>query len=148
MCLFSQNTIDKIIAVVGSEIVLQSDLEKVYSDYKAQYVDLDNEEELICYVLENMVYNKLMMHQAEIDSVEFTEEQVDDQVNYRMSMIIQHYGGDAKVIEKYYNKTIDEIKDMREMMYEQMVVEQMQTNLTQDVSITPSEVKSYISKFL
>ena len=47
LCLFSQNTIDKIIAVVGSEIVLQSDLEKVYSDYKAQYVDLDNEEELI-----------------------------------------------------------------------------------------------------
>lgn len=148
LCIFSQSTIDKIIAVIGTEIILQSDLEKVYSDYKAQYVDFDNEDEIICYVLENMVYNKLMMHQAEIDSVVFTEDQVDDQVNYRMAMIIQHYGGDAKIIEKYYNKSIDEIKkDMREMMYEQMVVEQMQANLTQDITITPSEVKSYISKF-
>lgn len=148
LSIFPQQTIDKIIAVIGKEIILQSDLEKVYSDYKTQYVDYDSEEDALCFVLENMVYNKLMMHQAEIDSVVFTEQQVDDQVNYRMSMIIQHYGGDAKMIERYYNKSIDEIKkDMREMMHEQMIVDQMQSNLTANITITPSEVKSYLNKF-
>lgn len=146
---FSQSTVDKIIAVVGTEIILQSDLEKLYSEYKSQFqIREENDGEEMCVVFENMIFNKLMMHQAELDSVIFTEEQVDEQVNYRIQMIVQQNGGDPKILEDYYKKSLAEIKlDLREMMYEQMVVQQIQTSITENVTVTPTEVKKYLNKF-
>ena len=109
--------IDGIVAVIGKSVILRSDLEKHFNDYTAQFKTVENPDEIYCSILENLVYTKLMVNQAEIDSIEITDEEIDYRINMRMSYFLQQTGGDVKYIENYFNKPMSEIKkDMRELL--------------------------------
>lgn len=148
--LFAQGggtSVDGIVAVIGKEIIMQSDLEKHYLDYISQFKTVEDPVETKCYILETLMFNKLMVNQAELDSIEVSDEEVDYRINSRMAYFLQSVGGNEKYIEEYFHKSIADIKkDMREMMYEQALIEQVQYKITGDISITPSEVKQFSSR--
>ena len=82
-----------------------------------------------------------------MDSIEVTDEEVDYRLNSRIQYFLQQTGGDVKYIENYFNKSMAEIKkDMREMMYEQALIEQVQSKITSDITVTPSEVNQFAAK--
>ncbi len=140
-------SVDGIIAVIGKEIIMQSDLEKYYLDYSAQFNTMEDPFETKCYILETLVFNKLMVNQAELDSIEISDEEIDYRINSRMSYFLQQVGGNERYIEEYFKKSMADIKrEMREMMYEQALIEQEQYNITGDITITPSEVKQFANK--
>lgn len=151
LCGFAQGggtSIDGIVAVIGKSVILRSDLEKHFKDYTAQYRTVEDPDQVYCTILENLVYNKLMVNQAEIDSIEVSDEEVDYMLNSRISYFLQQTGGDVKYIENYFNKSMADIKkDMREMMYEQALIDQVQSGITSSITITPSEVSQFASKF-
>ena len=150
LCGFAQGggtPIDGIVAVVGKSVILRSVLEKHFKDYTAQYRTVENPDEVYCTILENLVYNKLMVNQAELDSIEVSDEEVDYMLNSRISYFLQQTGGDVKYIENYFNKSMADIKkDMREMMYEQALIDQVQSGITSSITVTPSEVSQFASK--
>jgi peptidyl-prolyl cis-trans isomerase SurA len=136
--------VDGIVAVIGKEIIMQSDLEKHYLDYTSQFNTVEDPEETRCYILETLMFNKLMVNQAELDSIEITDEEVDYRVNSRLSYFLQQVGGNTKYIEEYFHKSISDIKkDLKEMMYEQALIEQVQAKITGNITVTPSEVKQF-----
>ena len=143
----AQTTIDKIIATIGKEIILQSDLEQAYAEYAAQFTVKDEDEEERCAILEHLVYTKLMLHQADVDSIVITEQQVEATINWRMQYFLQVAGGDSRAIEKHFGKSMAEIrKDMREPIRDQLYIEEVQDGITANITITPSEVKSYANR--
>ena len=140
-------SIDGIVAVVGKSIIMRSDLEKHFIDYKTQFKTIEDPDEVYCSILENLIFNKLMVHQAELDSIEVSDEEVDYRLNTRIQYFLQQTGGDVKYIENYFHKSMAEIKkDMREMMYEQALIEQVQANITSSITVTPSEVNAFAAK--
>ena len=140
-------SIDGIVAVIGKSIIMRSDLEKHFIDYKTQFKTIEDPDEVYCSILENLIFNKLMVNQAELDSIEVTDEEVDYRLNSRIQYFLQQTGGDVKYIENYFNKSMAEIKkDMREMMYEQALIEQVQSKITSDITVTPSEVNQFAAK--
>ena len=140
-------SIDGIVAVIGKSIIMRSDLEKHFLDYKTQFKTIEDPDEVYCSILENLVFNKLMVNQAELDSIEVTDEEVDYRLNTRIQYFLQQTGGDVKYIENYFHKSMAEIKkDMREMMYEQALIEQVQSNITSSITVTPSEVNLFAAK--
>ena len=140
-------SIDGIVAVIGKSIIMRSDLEKHFIDYKTQFKTIEDPDEVYCTILENLIFNKLMVNQAELDSIEVTDEEVDYRLNTRIQYFLQQTGGDVKYIENYFNKSMAEIKkDMREMMYEQALIEQVQSKITSDITVTPSEVNQFAAK--
>jgi peptidyl-prolyl cis-trans isomerase SurA len=150
-CLHAQDgggvSIDGIVAVVGKSVIMRSDLEKHFKDYTAQFRTVENPDEIYCTILENLVFNKLMVNQAELDSIEITDEEVDYRLNSRIQYFLQQTGGDVKFIENYFNKPMSEIKkEMREMMYEQALIEQVQSSITGSITVTPSEVHQFAAK--
>ena len=143
----SGTSIDGIVAVIGKSIIMRSDLEKHFIDYKAQFKTIEDPDEVYCSILENLVFNKLIVNQAELDSIEVSDEEVDYRLNTRIQYFLQQTGGDVKYIENYFHKTMAEIKkDMREMMYEQALIEQVQSNITSSITVTPSEVNQFAAK--
>lgn len=149
MVVFAQvgTPVDGIIAVIGKEIIMQSDLEKHYIDYTGQFRTVEDPFETRCYVLETLMYNKLMVNQAQLDSIEISDEEVDYMVNARISYFLQQVGGDEKYIENYFHKPMSQIKrEMREMMYEQALIDQVQSKITGKITITPSEVKQFANR--
>ena len=138
-------TVDKIVAKVDDYIILKSEVEKSYLDVlsKGNYQGSNTK----CQVLEGLILNKLMAAKAEIDSVIVTDDRVEIELDMRMQQIIAQMGGDETAIEKYYGKTIEEFKDeMREQVKEQLMVQQMQSTIAADITITPSEVKQFFKK--
>ena len=143
----AQTQIDAIIAIIGKEIILQSDLEKAYAEYTASFTVKDEDEDEKCAVFEHLIFTKLMLHQADVDSIVVTDQQVEAAINWRMSQFLQYVGGDARQIEKHFGKSIAEIKkDMREPVREQLLIEAVQEKIAANITVTPSEVKAFVNR--
>ncbi len=139
-----QMVVDRIVAVVGEHRILQSDIESQYLQNKAQGIDMPESPK--CWLLEENLGQKLLVNQAKIDSVEVSESTVEMELDGRLSYFINMIGS-QEALEEYFGKSILQIKkDMRESVRESIIQRQMQGTITADVTVTPSEVKSYYNK--
>jgi peptidyl-prolyl cis-trans isomerase SurA len=135
--------IDGVVAVVGSKMVTVSDIENQYLQYRAQGNIRGGETETKCAILESLMYNKLLLNQADIDSVEVTDKQVESELDRRIRYFIQQIGSKEK-LEEYFKKSLAQIKEeFRDIIRDQIRVEQVQSNLTKNIKVTPSEVRSF-----
>ncbi len=138
---WSQVVVDKVVAVVGSKIILSSDIEKQYVQYLAQGAE---EGELTrCLIFDQLLLQKLMLNQAELDSIQVSEAQVESELDRRMRFYIKQIGSEAK-LEEYFKTTVRKLKDeLREMIREQLLVQNMQGTITKDVVATPANVREF-----
>ncbi|NQV01102.1 MAG: peptidylprolyl isomerase, partial [Bacteroidia bacterium] len=143
----AQDTIiDGIVAIVGGHIILKSDLETQYLQFRAQGNITGSPKRVKCQIFENMLFMKLLFHQSEVDSITVTDTQVESEMDRRMRYFIAQAGSPER-LEEYYHKSLLEIKaDMRDVIKEQMMVEQEQNKITENVVVTPAEVKAYFRK--
>ena len=133
--------IDRVVAVVGQNIILQSDIEAQYVQYRLQGGIKGSASSIRCEILEDLMFQKLMLNQAEMDSITVTDEQVEADVD-RMVRYFMSQLGSQENLEKYYKKTLPEIKEeLRRMRKDQMLVEQVQQAILANVEVTPAEVK-------
>lgn len=136
--------IDKVIAVIGSNIILQSDLESQIVSLRAQGVLID--ENARCELMEELLFQKLLLHQAGIDSVTVSGSEVESEIDRRMNYFIAQIGSEKK-LEQYYKKSILEIKEeFRVIVKEQMISQRMQGQVTSNIQVTPKEVKTYFNE--
>ncbi|MBK8563395.1 MAG: peptidylprolyl isomerase [Saprospiraceae bacterium] len=145
--IFAQReVIDKIIANVGSEYVLLSELEEqVALAVEQQGGKLPPDAR--CLMLDNLLTQKLLINQAKIDSVEVKEEEVEAQMNARIEQILDYMGGDVNQFEEYYSQSIGEVKEsFREDLRNQLLAERMRGKVMEGISVTPSEVKAFFKK--
>ncbi len=143
--LHAQEVADKILAIVGkNRIILNSELEKEVMAAKAQ--DPTFNDTMKCELLSRMVLSKLLVEQADRDSVYVTEEDVEGQLDNNIRYYIRQYGSKERM-EKELGKTVYQIKDQyRDTYREQLLAQKMQGQLIQNVKITPAEVKEFFDK--
>ncbi|MES2416788.1 MAG: peptidylprolyl isomerase [Bacteroidota bacterium] len=150
MCLFinaqaQKKNLDKVVAVVGSNIILLSELNQQYAIYLNQGNPAD--EKAKCYFLQQMLVQKLLKQQAEIDSIVVEDTQVDDDLDKRMRYQIQRMGGQER-LEQFLHKSVLQYKDeMRPDVKEGLIAQKMQSKITEHVSVTPLEVKKYFDTY-
>jgi len=138
--------VDQIVAVVGQNMILESTLEAEYLRYRSQGTIEGTAKETKCQILEGLLYEKLLLNQAELDSVEITESQVEQNMDQRLRYFISQFGSQEK-LEEFYDKSILEIKnEFREQVRDQLMVESVQNEITMGVSVTPNEVKTFFKK--
>jgi peptidyl-prolyl cis-trans isomerase SurA len=138
-----EQIVDQVAAVIGSKILLKSEIEVQYRQLLTQGID-DNPE-LKCRVVDQMLMNKLLLNQAIIDSVEVSDAQVENELDRRIGYMVSQIGSEAK-LEEYYEKSIPEIRDeFRPLIKEQIQIQAMQGKITDNVSVSPAEVKEFFS---
>ncbi|MCD4683350.1 MAG: peptidylprolyl isomerase [Bacteroidales bacterium] len=135
--------IDQVVAVVGGNIILESEIEAQYIQYRMQEGVSGSATTIKCSLFENMLYQKLLLNQAELDSVEVSDAMVESEMDRRLRHYISLIGSLEK-FEEFYQKSVLEFKDeLREQVKEMMLVESVQQTITSEINITPSEVKSF-----
>ncbi|MDL2291618.1 peptidylprolyl isomerase [Bacteroides sp. OttesenSCG-928-F21] len=135
------NVIDGVVWVVGDEAILKSEVEE--ARLEAQYYGRKLEGEPYCVIPEELAVQKLFYHQAVLDSVEVSDAEVIQEVEYRTNYFIQHFGSKEKM-EEYFNKSYTQIREtMRENARIGNTIQKMQQKLVGDVKVTPSEVRRY-----
>jgi len=141
---FSQQTIDKVIAVVGEKPILYSEIQ----NQKLQLIQqgIENDGQVECMLLDELMLQQLLIHQAEIDSVEVTEEMVKAELDQRIQYFSAQAGG-VEGLESYYGKSIQEIKEEFFVQIEdKMKAQKMQQEIIGNVIVTPKEVKNYFNQ--
>jgi len=137
------NIIDEVIWIVGKDAILRSEVEdeRLRAQYEGQPIAGDP----YCVIPEQLAIQKLFIHQAELDSIEANESAVSNQVDMRMNYYISQIGSKEKM-EEYFRKTSSEIREeMMESVRNQMIIQQMQSKLTENIQPTPAEVRRYFN---
>ena len=133
--------IDQVTAVVGGKVILLSDIEKQFNQYVIQGGERNSEGK--CQVFDQLILQKLLINQAELDSVIVTDAQVDGELDKRMRFYVKQIGSEQK-LEEYFHTTIVQLKaELRDLIRDQLTVQVMQGKITKDISSTPNEVREY-----
>ncbi len=137
--------IDDIIAQVGEEIILLSEIEEQFALAAAQQ-GTEIPSEAKCGIIDQLLSQKLILNQAALDSVIISDEEIETQLNARIDRILSFMQGDVSQFEAYYGKSVNEVKaDFRQDLRSQITTERMQSIILGEVKITPAEVKDFFS---
>ncbi|MBK8819104.1 MAG: peptidylprolyl isomerase [Saprospiraceae bacterium] len=141
---FSQDTnlLDKVVAKVGSEYILSSEVEEEFSYASKQKPDLGDDAK--CSILENIIEQKVIIYQAKLDSIEITDEEVETQLDFRFDAVLRQMNGDESFFKDYYGATVSEMKERyRDDQKQKLLAEKMQYDLMSSIEITPKEVEIF-----
>lgn len=139
--------VDKVIAVVGDNIILQSEVEAQHKLFVSQSQGVDLPENVRCIILEQLLANALLLSEAEKDSIQVGDEEVQAQLDSRVTQILQYMQNDVEKFKAYYNMRPSEMKDfMRDQMRDQLLLQRMQQQIMASIEITPREVKTFFEK--
>ena len=135
---------DKIVATVGDKFILKSDIENAIADYKRQ---AQGQENVFfpsgCQIIEGQLIRKALVLQAQKDSINVTEEEVENAIDSRIRNYIQQFGS-KEALEEIAQKSVIQLKeDFRSLIKEQRLADQMQEKIVDKIKITPNEVKAY-----
>ena len=138
--------VDKIIAKIDNHIILKSDLEMAYQSYISR--GRSGENITRCQVLQQLLLNKVLYAKAELDSVIVEEETLNQQLEGRMQQIIMNSGVSEDKIESHLGMSLAALKEeMRPDVKEQMTAQKMQRKITEDIKVTPNQVKKFFGMF-
>ncbi len=134
-------SLDKVVAVIGSSIILQSEIDMQYAQYLSQG-NPDNAD-VKCQILQGLISQKILGQQAIIDSIAVTEDDIDNEIDRRLRSSIARAGGQER-LEQFLNRSIIQYKDeIRPDIKEMLIANKMQAKITENVTVTPLEVKRY-----
>ncbi len=132
--------VDQIVAVVGKNIILKSDIEDMYQQQQAQGITSDGD--MKCEILENLLVEKLLLAEAEMDTtITVSDSQINQNLEQQIQFYISHLGSE-KEVEAYFKKSIIDIKaDLQDVIKNRQMTQQMQGKILDKVTITPAEVR-------
>jgi peptidyl-prolyl cis-trans isomerase SurA len=137
----SARMVDRIVAVVGGQIVKESDILAGYEPYRAEEIPMTDS--LRGEILEDLMISKLFMQQAIHDSVVVDDADVDNELDRRMRFYIQQLGSEA-AFEKFYGKSVESYKfELRGRIRDLIMIQRVQSDIMGGVTVSPAEVKDF-----
>ena len=135
------NVAEEVAWVVGDEPIFKSDIEEQYQQALYERVPINGNP--YCVIPERMALHKLFLDQARIDTVEVQQSVVSSEVENRINLLIANLGSKEKV-EEYFRMPMSRLRERWNEEYsEQFRIQQVQSDLTKNVSATPAQVRRY-----
>lgn len=133
--------VNKVIAQVGDNIILLSDIEN--QKMQAVQAGVETTRAMDCTILEELMMGELLVNQAKLDSLVISDEQVDAEMENRLRIIESKMGSRQK-LEEFYGKTITQIKEeFRDQIKDKLLAQEMERKIVADVTVTPKEVAEF-----
>ncbi|UCH64452.1 MAG: peptidylprolyl isomerase [Ignavibacterium sp.] len=147
MTLLAQETLDRIVAVVDNEIILQSELEFQLNIFAAQRGINPDTEGLRKQILNSMIDDKLVYAQSELDSIIVTDEEITQRIDYQIQVFQQQYGS-VQRIEEMYGMSIERIRrELRDDVRKNLMVQRMQQTKFASIEASRREVEEFFDTY-
>ncbi len=135
--------IDEVIAVVGNTPVLRSELDILISQLDPEILVTD---QIKCELLQKLIIDKMLIHQAAIDSLPVNDDEVNDRIDNNIRFFERQMNSRQNV-EKYLGMTVAEYKrQIFPKVKAQMQLERMEQKIKSEIKITPKEVRDFYNK--
>lgn len=132
--------LDKIVAVIGDEVILESDIQNQY-DYLIINGQKDNGG-LRCEVFNQLLMNKLLLNKAKQDSITVSADEVNNEIERRIQYFTSNIGKDE--FERIYHKSLAQFKaDIRKDVEDELLIQRQRGKVSEEATITPREVKEF-----
>lgn len=140
----SSKTIDEIVAQVGDNPILLSDIQAQRLQLQSEGIEVNKQTD--CRILEELLYQNLLLNQAKIDSVEMSDAQVNAEMENRLRTLEQQIGSREK-LESFYGKTYTQIKEeFREIIRDRLLSQEMERQIISDLEVSPKEVEAFFKE--
>lgn len=140
------NNIDKIVAVVGNTILLDSEVKGNLLEMQRQMITNSSQDNDIntCASFNSLVMQKFLLLKAQRENIEIDDAQIDENINQRINFFARQIGSIELLEKEYLGKTIIQFKeDIRPKMRESMLAEKAQSELVSKITVNPSEVETF-----
>ncbi len=145
--LAAQTVIDRIVAVVGKEIITESELTERTTLFALQNRLDASKPELRKQMLDGMISEKLLLAQSILDSVEVTEQEITQALDQQLDGIIRQLGSQQRV-EQYYGMPLSRIRrEFREDMRKQLLVQRLRQTREQSIQVTRRETEEFYESY-
>ena len=136
--------VDGVAAIVGKNIVKYSDIETAYAQARLRSTEGDPHQTR-CDILENLILSQLLVHKGEIDSVEVTDEEVDQYVQYYLKSLLRQYGT-KEALREATGFNYDELKEQYDRVVRNNLLSRaVERQITSSVKVTPAEVTEFFN---
>ena len=140
----NETRVDGVAAVVGRNIIKHSDIDRAYAQVRIKQ-GVSNEMANRCSILENLILTQLLVHKGEVDSVEVTDEEVDQYAEYYLKNDLRQHGS-REALREATGFAYDELKEQYQRMIRTMLLSRrVEAKLTEEVSVTPREVNDFFA---
>jgi len=138
----ARKKVDGIAGVIGSYVILNSDIDLMYEDLKSQGVSTANYND--CMLLGSLMENKLYAHHAIQDSIVVPNAELTNQVDQQISQMAGQLGSMEKVLAYYKRESEAEFRsELLELNKQRELANRMQQKIVENVEVTPDEVRAY-----
>lgn len=148
--LFAQEreVVDEIVAIVGSEIVLKSDVDGLVFGLMQQQQDVEYSDDIWADALAQIVDQHVLTIHAERDTtLEVTDDQVEQALDQRIQQLTRQVGSTSR-IEELYGKSMVQIRaEFRDQFKDRLLAERLQGTKLSAIKITPTEVHDWFAQF-
>ncbi len=150
----AQEVLDRIVAVVGDKIILESEFKLEWSQYLSQsgiqIKSADEQKKLQREFLDQMINNQLLLLAAKKDTtIQITSKEVDASVAEQMKNIKSQLSEDAFQVQlKAEGLTENELKKKyREQIKNQMMIDRLVSAKLSRVSVSSKELKDFFQNY-
>ena len=136
--------IDGVAAVIGDFVVLDSDIDKQFTQLKVSGVS--TKDITRCQIFGKLLEDKLYQHHAIQDSIEVNNAEIQSYVDQQINMFAEQIGSMDKLID-YYNKSSEQElrSEMFELNKDSELAKKMQESIIEDIEVTPEEVRQFFN---
>lgn len=150
--LFAQQQIDGIAAIVGDEIILMSEINSLVAQYALQNKlnlsdNPDLYKEFSQKFLVNRIDEKLLLIQADEDTIKADEDRVEQTLNQQINYMVQQAGSMEK-LEEYYGAPIAKVKkDFKKQIENRFRLDMLKQRRFGDTKISRREVEDFYKNY-
>lgn len=145
----AQDAMEGIVAVVGREIILQSDITGQVEAMAQRDPRINRKDpDLRKAILDQLINEKLVLTKAQEDTtIEITDEDISSRMDYQIQMLVQQFGSEKR-IEDVYGMSISKIKkDFREEIRKRLYVERIQQKMFTDIKVSRTDVETFYARY-
>ena len=136
-----ENLVDGVVAVIGENMILKSEIEEQYASFLQSGKPVNDNTR--CELFEELLFSKLLLGQAEEDSLFVGEDQINSEIDRRLRYFISQFGSKEK-LEEFYEKSVEEIRiEFHDPIQEQLMTQRMQEQISGNASVSPGEVRAF-----
>lgn len=147
--------LDRIVAVVGNQIILESELKAQLALYTTQFgVDLKDEakrKELEKELLEQMINDNLLLIQAQKDTtIDVTPKEVETAVEEQLKKVKSQFSSEEAFQDQLKTEGLTENelkKKYKEQIKKQMLIDRLTSKKLSKVSVSTKEVKDFYQAY-
>lgn len=144
----AQDSMEGIVAIVGREIVLKSDVDGQMEIMTQRDPKVNRKDPVLRQaVLDQLINERLMMTKAIEDSIEVTEDEITQRMEYQLQSLIQQFGSEKR-IEDMYGMSMARIRrEFRDEIRKRLLVEKMQQKQFADIKATRADVEGFYERY-